>query len=100
MYNYQFSLQLVSSNASSKSVWIWARKNGVDIPHSTTQLTIVGNGVYSVAAWNFVVSMNANDYFELVWATSDITASITSPASTAFAPETPGVIMTVTEAAL
>ena len=100
LYNYQFSIQLVSTNASSKNVWIWARKNGIDIPHSATQLTIVGNGVYSVASWNFVVSMNANEYFELVWATSDTTASIAAPAATGFAPETPGVILTVTEAAL
>ena len=41
-----------------------------------------------------------NDYFELMWATSDISVSIVAPTSTSFAPEIPGVILTVTESAL
>ena len=100
LYNYQFSLQLSSSNSSSKEVFIWARKNGIDIPNSATRKTISGNGVYDVAAWNFVVSMNANDYFQLVWATTDLTAKIDAPAGTAFCPAVPSLILTVTEAAL
>lgn len=100
LYNYQFSIQFVSSNASSKDVWIWVRKDGVDVPHSATRISVTGNGVYFVAAWNFVLSMAANQYFELMWAVSDTSVSISAPTATAFAPETPGVILTVTEAAL
>lgn len=100
LYNYQFSIQYVSSNASAKDVWIWSRKNGIDIPHSTTRVSVVGNGVYFAPSWNFVVSMNAGDYFELMWATSDTSVNIVAPTSTSFAPEISGVIITVTEAAL
>lgn len=100
LYNYQFSMQLVSTNSAAKDIWIWSRKNGTDIPHSATRISVTGNGVYFVAAWNFIVSMNANDYFELMWAVSDTAVSIVAPTATAFAPETPGVILTVTEAAL
>lgn len=100
LYNYQFSIQFVSTNAAAKNVWIWFRKNGTDIAHSATRISVTGNGVYFVAAWNFVVSMNANDYFQMIWATSDTSVSISSPAATSFAPETPGVVLTVTEAAL
>ena len=100
LYNYQFSIQFSSSNSSSKQVYVWARKNGVDVPDSATRMTISGNGVYMVAAWNFIISMNANDYFQLMWATTDLTAKIDAPAATAFCPAIPGVILTVTEAAL
>jgi hypothetical protein len=100
LYNYQFSLQLSSSNSSSKEVYIWARKNGQDIPDSSTRITISGNGVYDVAAWNFVISMDANNYFELMWATSDTTAKIDAPPATAFCPAVPSVLLTVTEVAL
>jgi hypothetical protein len=96
LYNFQFSTQFVSSNSSGKNIYIWARKNGVDIPDSSSIITIVGNGVYSVAAWNFVISMGANDYFQLMWATSDTTASIVAPPSTAFSPSIPSTLLTVT----
>jgi hypothetical protein len=100
LYNYQFSLQFSSSNSSSKQVYIWARKDGVDVPNSSSRISISGNGVYTVDAWNFIVSMNANNYFQLMWATTDLTAKIDSPTATAFSPAIPAVILTVTEAAL
>lgn len=100
LYNYQFSLQLSSSSSSQKQVYIWARKNGNDIPNSATRVTIAGNGYYAVAAWNFIISMNANDYFQLMWATDDLGARIDAPPATQFCPAVPSVILTVTEAAL
>ena len=100
LYNYQFSLQFVSSNASAKDVYVWARKNGTDVPNSATRLSVTGNGVYFVAAWNFVLSLNKNDYFQLMWATSDTAVSVTAPAATAFCPAIPSALLTVTSVAL
>jgi hypothetical protein len=99
LFNFQFSTQFVSTNSSAKDVYIWARKNGTDIPDSSTRVSVVGNGVYFVAAWNFVVSMNANDYFQLVWATTDTAVSIAAPPATTFSPATPSTILTVTQVA-
>ena len=100
LYNYKFSVQLISTNSSAKDVFIWFRKNGVDIADSATRKTIVGNGVYDVAAWDITVSMQPNDYFQIMWATTDTTVSITSPPATAFCPAIPSVILNVTEVAL
>ena len=100
IYNFQFSLQLNSSNASLKTIAIWARINGTNVPNSATQITISGSGTQLVAAWNFVLTMNAGQYFELVWATNDTTISLfysaaqTSPYAR---PAIPSVIMTVSE---
>lgn len=99
-YNYQFSLQLASGSASKKEVYIWARKNGTDVPDSASRITVTGNDEYRVAAWNFVLPMAANDYFELMWATNDTGVTVASPPATAFCPAIPSVIMTVTQAAL
>lgn len=99
LYNFQFSTQFVSSNSSAKDVYVWARKNGNNIPDSSTRLSVVGNGVYFVASWNFVVSMDANDYFQLMWAASDTTVSITAPPATSFAPATPSTLLSVTRVA-
>lgn len=100
LYNYQFSLQFVSTNAAAKDVYVWARKNGSDIPNSATRISVTGNGVYFVASWNFVISLNANDYFQLMWATTDTSVSITAPAATSFCPAIPSALLTVTTVAL
>jgi hypothetical protein len=99
LYNFQFSIQFLSTNASAKDVYIWAKKNGDDIPDSSTRVSVVGNNVYFVAAWSFIVSLNANDFFQLMWAASDVTVRITAPAATAFSPTTPSTIMSVTQVA-
>jgi hypothetical protein len=94
-YNFQFSLQLESTNASSKQVYIWARVNGTDVPDSATKITMKGAGEAYVAAWNFVLRMNTGDYFQLMWATSDTTVQLTADPATAFCPAIPSVILTV-----
>lgn len=95
-YNFQFSLQLVSSNSSEHLVYIWARINGVDVPNSATRITLKGSDEAAVAAWNFVLRLGSNDYFELMWATDDTDVEIAAEAATAFCPAIPSVIMTVT----
>lgn len=100
IYNFQFSLQLNSSNASSKTVTIWARVNGVDVTNSATQITISGSNTQLVAAWNFVLQINNGQYFELVWASNDTTISLfysAAQTSPYVRPAIPSVIMTVTE---
>jgi len=95
-YNIQFSLQLYSSSASAKNVSIWLRVNGVNVGESATVITITGNGVATVAAWNFVINLTAGDYFELMWAADSTSVTIQSSAATSVVPAIPGVIMTVT----
>lgn len=98
LYNYQFSLQIQSSSASKHAVWIWIRKNGVDVPASASQLTLESNGGNLIASWNYVMSMAAADKFQLMWATDSHTSiSVVSLANTAFCPSIPSVIMTVSE---
>ena len=95
-YNFQFSLQLNKTSAAAKNVWIWYRVNGTNAANSATQVTLAGTSAAAVAAWNFVLNMNAGDYFELVWSTDDTACQIVSIASAAPVPAIPSVILTVT----
>ena len=97
LYSFDFRLQLVSSNSSQKVIYIWARKNGVDIPRSNSKVTIVGNGVELVPSWSFSVSMQIGDYFELMYAVTATSVSIDAPANTAFAPATPSATLRVSQ---
>lgn len=96
VYNFQFSLQLAKSSASAGNIWIWYRVNGVDATYSASQVAVQGTSAQTVAAWNFVVEMNAGDYFELMWAVDDTHVEIIQYGTAAFRPAIPPVIMTVT----
>lgn len=105
LFNIQFSAQVSSSSASAKKIWIWPRKNGTDVPNSNSEATIDANGGAAVLSWNFVLSLNANDYIELMYATDDTNVQIVAVAaqtgangtSTFARPAVPSIILTVTQ---
>lgn len=97
LYNIQFSAQLINTAGGAHNVWIWLRKNGTDVANSATTLRIQGNNTELVAAWNFLLSMNAGDYFELMWEVSDTSVSLFSDPATAVHPAIPSIILTVTD---
>ncbi len=94
-YNFQFSAQFSSTNASTKTIYIWADVNGTAVPYSSGKITMKGAAESYLAAWNFVLRMNTGDYFRLMWATTDTNVSILAEGATAFSPAIPSVILTV-----
>lgn len=96
-YNFQFSAQLLKSGGGSGNVYIWYRINGADIANSATIVTLAGSSSAVVAAWNFVVELNAGDYFELVWSTNNTNCEIHAAAASGPVPAIPSVILTVTD---
>ena len=96
-YNFQFSAQLVKASSSARHVYIWYRVNGADAANSATKVTLAGNDAAVVAAWNFVVELNAGDYFELVWSTDNTDCQIYAQGASAPVPAIPSVILTVTD---
>ena len=94
VYNIQFSAQVDKTDSGTDEIWIWLRKNGTNISDSATSLQLVGNGSHYVAAWNFFVNAAANDYFQLMWYSSD--ANVRLHAETAFGvvPGIPSLIVT------
>jgi hypothetical protein len=96
-YNFQFSAQLAKTSGSTMAAWVWPRVNGVDIPDSNTKLQLTGSSSSEmVAAWNFVLPMNAGDYFELYWASDHVGVIIKAEAANSFSPAIPPVILTAT----
>jgi hypothetical protein len=100
VYNIQFSAQIDKTDSNDDSIEIWLSKNGSNIPYTNTELYITGNNAKFVAAWNFVIKLNASDYVELKWYSADVNmrliyqTSHTNPDR----PSVPSVILTVTRA--
>jgi hypothetical protein len=107
VYSLTFSIQFASADTSIHDVNVWLRKNDSgstgDIPATDTKLSIPSkhgsvNG-YGLMTVNFVVSLTASDFIELVWSTSSTQISIESnPAGTSpVSPSIPGVVFTATQ---
>lgn len=97
VYNIQFSAQLDSIGGGEHEIYIWLRVNGTDVPNSASQVRIKGNNSEMVAAWNFLYSFRAGDYFELMWSVANIDVQIITVAAAPPVPAIPSVILTVTD---
>jgi hypothetical protein len=97
IYNIQFSAQLhnKSGGGSGKTVDIWFRKNGIDIPDSTTKVDVGTNEPYVVASWNYLVSAAALDVYQIMWATANTSIIIEHELAAAPHPAVPSLILTV-----
>ena len=98
-YNLQFSAQIEKSDSGDDEIEIWLSKQGSDISWSNTRILMSGNKAKYVAAWNFVITMAANEYLELKWYSADSAVRIyaevapTSPSR----PAIPSIIATLTQ---
>ena len=96
VYNFQFSLQVDKTSGGKGTIWIWPRVNGTDIAASASVVTIKDNDSETVPAWNFVLTLNAGDYFELIWEVDTTDLLLESFAATGTRPAIPSAILTVT----
>ncbi len=95
VYNIQFSLQIDKTQGSGAHIYIWLRKNGLDVPNSATELAVQGTFSEVVAAWNFVVASNANDYYELMISATDVHIRLKAVSASGVVPAIPSVIVSV-----
>jgi len=96
VYNVQFSAQVDKTSGGVGFVWIWLRKNGVNVPDSAGQIRIQGNNAEVLAAWNYIIQLNAGDYIELMWEVDNTSVILLAEAASAVHPSIPSIILTVT----
>lgn len=96
VYDFQFSSQFHRlSGGGANRVTIWFRKNGVDIPWSSSFVTVNTSGNYIIAAWNYVIALTPTDSIQLIWLQDDNIAMQAIPAGVH--PAVPSVILTVSQ---
>jgi len=95
IYNIQFSAQLSQTSGGSANTFIWLKKNGTTVSNTAGDTQVAGNGDKIMAAWNYVVSAAAGDYYELAWAASATSAILDAIAASGVVPAIPSVILTV-----
>lgn len=95
IYNIQFSAQLDKTSGSAADIYIWLRINGQDVADSASKIAIQGTAAETVAAWNFMPVLQANDYIEIAWSSSDTNVTLSAVAASAPVPGIPSVILTI-----
>ena len=103
IYNLQFSVQIENFDNAPQDAYIWLKQNGTDIVGSTGKLGMParknpGDPFHDIKGWNYFLSMNANDYVQLYWSTTDVDVTIQTYAasSSPTKPSTASVVATLT----
>jgi len=102
IYNLQWSGQFVNKAAAIHEISVWLRTNGTDVVGSAGQVSVnAKHGAFdggAIASWNYLVSLNANEYVELLYSTPDTDAYLTSyvAGTSPTRPATASVIATMT----
>lgn len=96
-YNFQFSAQLSLASGAAEVITIWFSKNGSSIPRSATNVTLKNTNEFSVAAWNYVDTFTAGQYFEIIAQSTDIHTQMEAVPAAGAVPAIPSVILTVTQ---
>ena len=95
VYNIQFSAVFSKTSSNSTDVNVWIAKNGSNVADTNTILT-VGGQENSVAAWNFMLALNAGDYIQFYWHSNNANVQIVAQAAQTgpTIPATPSIILT------
>jgi hypothetical protein len=95
IYNIQFSIQFKNTTNDGQDVDIWFKKNGTNVDASNSRFHLParksgGDPSHLIAALNFFLELNANDYIEIMWRTTDVGVSIEA-FGTSTSPDRPAV---------
>ena len=103
IYNIQFSSQFQNLANSPQDVTIWLRKNGTDVAGSSGVVGMeerknLADPYHTIVSWNYLLSVVAGEYYELVWSTTDhIHVEMHYYAAGSPPPSAASVILTVTQ---
>lgn len=102
LYQIDISAQVDASGGgfSSGTMYVWLRKNGIDVPDSTRRQGVLGSAPSANIGFAIPISLNANDYIEIAYAGDNTNLRFDAAAATAFAPSTAAVKVNVTQVQL
>jgi hypothetical protein len=77
VYKLTFTMQVIHTSGGSATISVWLKKNGNNIPDSTTDLYVAGNQVPYLFAMDYIVDLQAGDFIQIAW--SDTDGAVTFP---------------------
>lgn len=96
IYNFQFSGQLRSNSGSSKILYVWLRRDGVNIGFSAREYSISGSGKELELSFSFNVDLLAEQYIQVMIAGDSLDLSLDFVAATSPHPGISSAVVAVT----
>jgi hypothetical protein len=101
VYSLTFSIQFINSSTANGSTQIWLRKNGTNLVDTNSHFDVPdkqGSSFSSeVFTVNYVLSLSANDYIQVVWQTANTSVTLETLAASGNYPRSPSIIFTATQ---
>jgi hypothetical protein len=93
LYQVDVSAQVDATGGgfSSGTMFMWIRKNGVDVPDSTRRQGVLGSAPSANIGFTVVLSLDTDDYVEIAYGGDSTSLRFDAAAATAFAPSTAAV---------
>lgn len=91
------SAEMDKSGGGNALVWIWLRKNGVDVPNAAFKWRVNGSGSATVFGATATVVVGQTDYLEVMWASDTTSAILDATAATAYSPAGPSALLSITQ---
>lgn len=95
VYNFQYTGQVLSSSASAKTIYLWIKRNGVNIGYSTRAETLTINNGFRGINYSFDIDLAAGEYLELEAAVTDTDLKLDAVVATSPHPGIPSSVMSV-----
>lgn len=102
-YNFIWSGQFSNLNNAPQDASVWLRINGTNVTGSTGVIGMPArknpaDPFHAIYGWNFLLSLTANDYIELVWSatSTDISIDTYAAGTSPTRPTTASVVATLT----
>lgn len=97
IYKLEFSCELQSGNNSSKTIYIWPKKNGTNMANSTMVHSLKNSGESQVLTRSGIFTVEAGDYIEAAFSVSNTNLKIQGTAASSPYPAAPSAQILVTE---
>jgi hypothetical protein len=96
VYVLAFSAQITSSTASAVEFRFWPRVNGFDATGGTIVASLHSNGSTTVVSRTIIADFLAGDALAVMWAVDNTSGYLDAHTSTAYAPASPSVTLSIT----
>ena len=95
VYNFQFTTQIASASANSKTVYVWIARNGTDLGYTAKDFVLQGSSDVNEATWNFNLDLAAGEYVEMKWSSDSMDAALDTESPTSPHPGVASAVITI-----
>jgi len=89
IFQVNYHLQFIKSDAGADEIIVWFRKNSAAIAYTNNTYIIQGSGIKNTINNNFLLELDANDYIELFFSVKNVNTALQGTTSTTATPSRP-----------